>query len=200
MEKLEAQQLTSAGGVAFPRKDLEVLSMKPGDTVSFAGEAGAHLALNETPCPANIFHRITFRIGGIYSNRVRCQTCHRVLTSDGSRIFDPLVMRLSNRPDESEAIAGVKLSYRYTHGTAIELTEIPPKWFCNIDMAYEYFSGITEQAAVSSFPRYDPTDTVNSVTIEFCQKQTGDWHIEKQRIFVLSRGREIAGDYRHRAA
>jgi len=171
--------------------------MKPRDTVSFAEEAGAHMTLDETPCPENTFHVVTVGVGGV---RVRCHRCNRELISYGSRIVDPLVKERLNLRDESGAIAGVRASYRYTHGDATGLTEIPPKWFCNIDMAYEYFSGITEQAAVSSFPRYDPTDTVNSVTIEFCQKQTGDWHIEKQRIFVLSRGREIAGDYRHRAA
>lgn len=200
MDRLEAQQLASGGGVVPSRKDLEVLSMRPGDTVRFAGEAGAHLTLNETPCPETIFHVITVRIGGVYSNRVRCHTCHRALTSYGSRIFDPLVKELLNLRDESGATAGVKASYSYAHGNATRLIEISTKWFYNVDMAYEFFSGITEQAAVSAFYRHDTTDTLNSVTIEFCQKQIGDWHIEKQRIFVLPQGEKIGGDYRRRVA
>jgi hypothetical protein len=87
------------------------------------------------------------------------------------------------------ALAAVKIKYRYSHGRANSAVEIPSKWFKNVPRAHELFEGITEEAAISAWPRsrYDPTDKLNSISIEFFRKGVADWEcVERKEYDVLA--------------
>lgn len=143
--------------------------------VSLPGNAGAHVALDDKPCPERTFRVVMIGVGGVYHDIVQCRRCHRDFKAYGNRILDPLTERLLDIPDGDNAIAGIKLSFRFTHGTANGQSEAAPKWFNDYGNAVAAFNGITGEAAVSAWPKHDATDTLTSVKVELWRKGIAEW-------------------------
>ncbi len=48
-------------------------------TVQFPGDLGAHIDKNNSACPTRTFTAIMVRVGGVFTNTVRCTGCAREL-------------------------------------------------------------------------------------------------------------------------
>jgi len=149
--------------------------MKLGSVLSLPGQTGAHIDLNEQPCPERTFTVVTVGSGGVYDDVVRCRRCHRELNVYGDSILDRLAERLLDVPDEDKAIGGIKLSYRYSHLSANGQRDAPPKWFYDCGKASEAFTGITREAAIASWRPQDVNDRLMLVVVELYRKGAADW-------------------------
>jgi hypothetical protein len=159
--------------------------MKLNSNVTLANESGHHVALDDKPCTGRTFHVVSVGVGGIYHNVVQCDSCQRQFKIYGEHILDPFVERLLSRADENTGSAAIKMSYRYLHRNANGQSDLPSKWFNDFSKAIDAFNGVTEEALLSAWPRYDMSDRLIKIVMELYRKGSNEWECVDRREYNI---------------
>jgi hypothetical protein len=101
-----------------------------------------------------------------------------------TRLLDPLNEELLNLRNKENAVAAVRATYKFRHGSENQTAEIPTKWFQTPMNAYSVFKGTTDEAALLAWPWSDVNDRLEEVTLTYSLWQDNEWRTVEKHPFV----------------